>query len=285
MKTIGNGQHQPMTSNDIRILVVEDIAANEQVTCAILEHAGYATDVAVNGAAAIETLESKPYDMVLMDCCMPIMDGFEATRSIRAAGSRVLNPKIPIIALTALAMSSDRGKCLEAGMDDYVSKPVDPRKLIDVIERCLGTALGPVTTAAQRDAATTNPDPDTAVPERSEAGVHAGFEWPAGLLETVIDLFLDDAPLQIAQLQAACQSRDSDTLLAVSHKVRGSSTILGTSSISVLAKAVEEAAKQGDLERAYELTPKLVKELQRLVAELACAGDEEIPQDRSKGFS
>lgn len=269
MKTTGDGQRQPDVHSGICILVVEDIAANQQVARAILEHAGYATDVVVDGKAAIAALESKPYDLVLMDCCMPLMDGFEATRSIRAAGSRVLNPEIPIIALTALAMSGDREKCLEAGMDGYLSKPVDPAKLISAIEGCLKTALGRRSAAAHGALSPLAADPAKADADWSETAKRTSFEWPPGLLETVIGLFLDDAPLQIAELQTALRSRDSAILRAVSHKMRGSSDILGTASISALAMAVEEAAKREDFKRAAELTPKLIEELQKLLSKLA----------------
>ena len=140
MKTIGDRQHPPVVRDDVRVLVGEDIVANQEVACAILEHAGYEADVVFDGKAAIEALGARSYDLVLMDCCMPVMDGFEATRSIRTSRSRVFNPEIPIIAVTALAMRGDREKCLEAGMNDYMSKPVDPAKLISMIQRCLDTA-------------------------------------------------------------------------------------------------------------------------------------------------
>lgn len=253
---------------EFRILVVEDIVANQEVVCAILEHAGYVTDVAVDGKEAIKALKSKPYDLVLMDCCMPVMDGFAATRAIRAADSRVLNPEIPIIALTALAMSGDREKCLEAGMDDYVSKPVNPSKLISVIER-LQTDLEQASAEAHGDAVPVSTGSAMADSDSSKVKERASFEWPPGLLETVIGLFLEDAPLQIAELQAALQSGDCDRLQAVSHKIRGSSDILGTTSLSDRARAVEEAAKCGDFEQAGEHVPKLVEELQRLLTDLA----------------
>lgn len=242
---------------EFRILVVEDIVANQEVACAILEHAGYVADVAGDGKEAIKALKSKPYDLVLMDCCMPVMDGFAATRSIRAADSRVLNPEIPIIALTALAMSGDREKCLEAGMDDYVAKPVNPAKLVNVIER-LKTDLEQASAGLRGDVAKA-----------------VSFEWPPGLLETIIGLFLEDAPLQIAELQAALQSGDCDRLQAVSHKIRGSSDILGTTSLSTLARAVEEAAKRGNFEQLSEIVPKLVAELQRLLTDLSSVDGQE----------
>lgn len=276
MKTISDRQGPPVVTDEFRVLVVEDNEANQKVACAILERAGYDTDVVVDGRAAIEALESKPYDLVLMDCRMPLMDGFKATCAIRAVNSQVLNPKVPIIAMTALATRGDQEKCLEAGMDGYVSKPVNPSRLLGAVKRCLETTPKWALVGAPGDAASLIVDPDTADPALSEAANAASFEWPTGLLETIIDLFLEDAPKQIAELQTALHSRNSDALRAISHKLRGSSDILGTTSISTLAMGVEAAVKCRDFERAYELAPQLVGKLQDLLAEMAGADDEVI---------
>src|SRR5258706_14471902 len=105
-----------------RILVVEDNAANLKVTVRMVERLGYRADVAANGAEAVSILEKVQYDAVLMDCEMPEMDGYQATRSIRANEAAGLH--VPIIAMTAAALAGDRERCLAAGMDDYISKPV-----------------------------------------------------------------------------------------------------------------------------------------------------------------
>lgn len=120
-------------------------------------------------------------------------------------------------------------------------------------------------------------DPGRVDAHLNKIAEEAGVEWPPGLLDTIIDLFHDDAPKQIGELQVALQRGDCDKLRAVSHKVRGSSDVLGTSSISALAAAVEEAAKRGDLEQAAESVPKLVKELQELLTELTGADIKEGP--------
>lgn len=120
-----------------RILVAEDNIVNQQVAVGILKKLGFAAEVATNGIDALKALESIPFDLVLMDVQMPEMDGFEATRCIRDPKISVLNRKIPIIAMTAHAMQGDREKCLEAGMDDYVSKPVSIQALADVLDKWL----------------------------------------------------------------------------------------------------------------------------------------------------
>ncbi len=120
---------------NVRILVAEDNEINRIVVGEILARAGYPIDVVNDGKQAVEALERNRYQLVLMDCQMPIMDGFEATRAIRQkeAGGR----RIPIIALTANAMKGDRELCLEAGMDAYASKPIDPNGLLEAIEEML----------------------------------------------------------------------------------------------------------------------------------------------------
>ncbi|OPY50448.1 MAG: hybrid sensory histidine kinase BarA [Methanosaeta sp. PtaU1.Bin112] len=129
------------SNSKIRILVAEDNPVNQKVARALLAKLGLQSDVVTNGQEAVKALESTPYDLVLMDCQMPEMDGYEATRTIRQPGSRALNPRIPIIAMTALALQGDREKCIQAGMNDFISKPVLRRDLSRMLDRWLQKAL------------------------------------------------------------------------------------------------------------------------------------------------
>ncbi len=126
----------------IRILVAEDNPVNQKVAQAILRKMGLRADVVANGQEAINELQIIPYDLVLMDCQMPEIDGFEATRCIRKDASGVLNPRVPIIAMTAATMQGDREKCIKAGMNDFIAKPVQPGKLAEVIARWLPIKVG-----------------------------------------------------------------------------------------------------------------------------------------------
>ena len=121
----------------VRVLLAEDNITNQQVALRILKNLGWSADAVANGAEAVKALEAVPYDLVLMDVQMPVMDGFEATRLIRSPQSAVKNHLVPIIAMTAHAMQGDRERCLGAGMNDYITKPVSPKALAGVLERWL----------------------------------------------------------------------------------------------------------------------------------------------------
>jgi CheY-like chemotaxis protein len=120
-----------------RVLVVEDDSYSQQVMVGLLENLGYQAEAVGNGKEALEALETTPYDLVLMDIQMPVMDGFEATRAIRDSGSRVLDPEIPIVAITAHAFNKDREKCIDAGMNDYLTKPINTAEFQRALEQYL----------------------------------------------------------------------------------------------------------------------------------------------------
>ena len=134
------GLANSFAGSQARVLLVDDNITNQQVGMAILGKLGLRADVVANGAEALEALSTLPYDLVLMDVQMPVMDGLEATRNLRSAASRVLNRSIPVIAMTAQAMQGDRETCLEAGMDDFLTKPIAPGPLAKVLSRWLSKA-------------------------------------------------------------------------------------------------------------------------------------------------
>ena len=140
--TANESQAETADGEKIKVLVAEDNPVNRKVaTFLLVKKFGFEVDAVTNGLEAVEALRSTPYDIVLMDCQMPEMDGFEAVRQIRKTGSLALDPKIPIIAATANAMRGDRERCIEAGMDDYVAKPLKPDELLQAIRRNLRTKV------------------------------------------------------------------------------------------------------------------------------------------------
>ena len=252
-----------------RILIVEDNLSNQRVICTMLELAGYVADVVSDGNAAIKALESTAYDLVLMDCYMPVMDGFSACRLIRAPDSRVLDPNVPIIAVTALAMEADVDKCLNAGMNEHMSKPIRYDTLINTIEKYLTTAFRREAEVEKVEVIESSSKLAQFDPPANDSQVPHNFELDTGLLESIIKLFMEDAPNQIAKLESAIQKRDCNKLVAISHKIRGSSCVLGTHEITKRALAVETMGQNGDFEKVADLGLILVAELKMFLASLA----------------
>ncbi len=234
----------------IRILLAEDNATNRMVALRILEKLGYRADAVADGLEALKALESISYDLVFMDVQMPEMDGFEATKHIRSQETHVLNHAVPIIAMTAHAMKGDREKCLEAGMDDYVSKPISPKELTDAIERQLGRIESAWSAAAGKPAVA------AAVFDRRDALVRcAGDE---GILDEIVGVFLDDAPGLIALLSEAAANRDGETLHRVAHSLRSASGSVGAVAVNDIAARIDVCSTNGDLEQ----TVLLISEIQ-----------------------
>jgi CheY-like chemotaxis protein len=123
--------------SDVRILVAEDSVTDQRVALGMLQRLGFQAEVVNNGLEALEALKAGSYDLVLMDCQMPDLDGYQTTRAIRSPDSKFRNPDIPVVAMTAHAMEGDRDKCLAAGMNDYLTKPVDTHDMLEAIQRCL----------------------------------------------------------------------------------------------------------------------------------------------------
>jgi PAS domain S-box-containing protein len=258
-----------MRRGAVRILLAEDNITNQQVALGILKKMGLRADAVANGAEAVKALETLPYDLVLMDVQMPEMDGLEATRQIRKAEGK--HPSafahIPIIAMTAHAMQGDRERCLEAGMNDYVTKPVDPRALAEALEKWLpkeaattahqarGKAEGCVPGEADAGDPATAGDPDTPVFDR--AGMLARMMDDEDLARTVIEAFLDDVPKQIEALRGYLEAGDAPGAERQAHTIKGASANLGGEALRAVAFEMEWAAKAGDLDGVKACTADL----------------------------
>jgi PAS domain S-box-containing protein len=258
-----------------RILLVEDNLTNQQVALGILSKFGLRTDTALNGAEAIQALGSVTYDLVLMDVLMPVMDGMEATRRIRSGESAASHPRIPIVAMTAQAMGGDRERCLEAGMDDYVSKPVSPRALADVLSRWLPQV---------------EPGPLAEEPSKAGTGAQQVWDEPAllerlmgdrAVAKVVLRGFLDDIPRQIANMRTHLDTGAAPDVQRQAHSIKGAAASVGGNSLCALAFEIEQAGKAGDLSAAAARMNDLESEFDRL-REAITAGSEPEPQGRNK---
>ena len=240
-----------------RILLAEDNIVNQKVTLKLLEKMGYRADVVANGLEALKALEAIPYTLVLMDVQMPEMDGIEATRQIRGAKSRIQNPEVPIIALTAHAMKEDRKRCLDAGMNDYLAKPVQPDELAKVISRWIPGNDGTpkVQTAAKIVKQGLGFD-GAALLER--------LEGDEKIYEEVIALFLEDVPGQIRCLQEAVSGGDVAMAERQAHTLKGASGNVGAMGLQKVALEIEKACKEGNLKEAIKMLDMIKAEFEEL---------------------
>jgi len=242
-----------------RVLVVEDNDVNQLVAVRTLEKLGYRVDLAANGAEALAAVERSAYAAILMDCQLPGMDGFDATRRLRALEGPLR--RSVVVAMTASAMPGDRDKCLEAGMDDYVPKPIDPAELDAVLRRWISRARPGTGSAAAEG-------PETAVTPIDE-GVLAGlraFEnsGSPGFLKDVIDRFLQSLPRRLASLREASEAEDAPTLERGAHGFKTSCATLGARRMSALCVQIEALARAGSTEGSAELLAALGVESERV---------------------
>ncbi len=253
-----------MRRREGRILVVEDNPVNQQVAVSILKKLGLRADTAGNGLQAIRALERVPYDLVLMDVQMPEMDGLTAARRVRDPASGVRDPGIPIIAMTAHAMTGDREKCEAAGMDDYIPKPVTPRALAGILEKWLPETApsGPAPTAPPRPVASAD------APVFDRAGFMERLMGDEALAGVLIEMFLNDIPGQIEALENDLASGDAQAAQHRLHTIKGSAANLGAEALRLAALALESSAKDGDMAAVSTGLTGLMAEFDRVKAEM-----------------
>lgn len=214
----------------LRVLIAEDNDVNQEVAREILLDAGCAVDLVGTGVAAVEAIACNDYDLVLMDCQMPEMDGFEASRRIR--GTESLGSHLPIIALTANAIQGDRERCLAAGMDAYVSKPVDPAELYSTID------------AVMRDRVEQPAEPiDVEALLRRCRG-------KAQLVESLLQKFTDGIEAQLRELETGIENRDADAVSRGAHAIKGASANLSANAVSNAAAELEKLGRAGEFAQA-----------------------------------
>ena len=253
-------------SPDTRLLLVEDNPVNLAVGEKLLSVLGYRCDIATNGQIALEKMASGAYDLVLMDCQMPVLDGYTATREWRDHEVLQQSPvRLPIVAMTANAMAGDRQRCLDAGMDDYLSKPVSREQLQHCLQRWLPgrasfptrnpppEALPAVVTPLHPiipPAPATGPANNTpAFPVLDSQVLDELVQIAGSETARIVGLFLEDAPRLIAQLENAASAPDLNAMRDAAHTLKSSSANIGAMALSTAAKRVELGARAQKLDR------------------------------------
>jgi two-component system, sensor histidine kinase and response regulator len=245
------------------VLLVEDHAINQKLAVTLLERWGHRVTVADNGQLALDAMQHRQFDVVLMDMMMPVMDGLVATRRIRASET---GQRIPIIAMTANAMESDRERCLEAGMDDYLSKPIKASELQALLQR-YATPLPQVSVLG---ALTHDGAPGAASPFASI------FDYPAGLAamdqeirEIIAQAFIDQWPEDLRKLQTGLEENNVMQILHTAHSLKGTLSMFGAKPASELARQMESLAGRSDTPRMAELLEPLRTEVELLLSAIA----------------
>jgi two-component system sensor histidine kinase/response regulator len=252
------------------VLLVEDNLVNQAVATKILQRGGYEVVTAGDGQEAIEWFEKRRFDLILMDVQMPVLGGLEATKAIRAREARrswAMSGRwevTPIIAMTAHVMQGDRERCLEAGMDDYVSKPIQPADLFGAIERVTkrfeSTEFeGDINDFGSAEAAI---DPAGGVADLSQT--LALLDGDEASVHSLISIFLSDYSRNCSKLEEAAARQDARTLYTVAHSLKSSVGVFGAVIAAEAAQRVEGAGRRGDAAAAVQSLPDLLAELAKV---------------------
>ncbi len=264
----------------LRVLLCDDNLINQKVAARLLTQMGYAAKVTGNGVEALSAIDSAPYDLIFMDVMMPEMDGLEATRQIRRrqkepARHPNYKPHLVIVAMTASAMAGDREKCLEAGMDDYLAKPVRPEDIRAVLERwgpkaTLGNAAG--ARDSVRESANVLVSTDKTMNEKPPVDMDRLHEFTDGNPENLtelVSLYAKQTTEQLAQLDAAIKANDAAGVRRIAHSCAGASATCGMQRIIVPLRELERQGHEGKLTNAAELFDQTSREFKSILTILA----------------
>ena len=269
-------EHGPLekAARSLRILLAEDNPANQKVALHLLNQRGHTVDIVHNGIQALEKIGQQPFDVVLMDVQMPEMDGFEATSAIRAMPDP-RKAKLPIVAMTAHALKGDHQRCLAAGMDAYVSKPIHAGMLIATVERLASQAAGSQSGGGQEAAPdgaclisvhpAVTPQPASSVFSLEEAVSRCG-EY--GVFETMVEYFFGEADPLLERMRKALRDGNAVEMGNAAHRFKGTACYLGAADTMAATQRVEQAGSSGDLQGAAEMIQQLGRHIESLKAAL-----------------
>jgi CheY-like chemotaxis protein len=271
----GQGTDEPKAGGDAtcrldaRVLLVEDHPVNQEVAAQMLRTLSCDVETVGDGRAALAALEAGSHDIVLMDCNMPVMDGFQATAELRRREQATGAVRVPIIALTANALQGDRQRCLEAGMDDYLSKPFTAVALGEMLERWLGGPAADATGAPKPGPAESTQAPNGVGAPRqpTTAAAETGTEPPldpsvldairamdadgsAAFLQTLVAKYLASSEGDLARLDASAANGDAETLGKTAHRLKSASANLGAMGLSAMCRELEMAGRTGQIDDA-----------------------------------
>jgi len=270
-----------------RVLLVEDNPVNARVAQRLLDLHGLDVIAVGDGRQAVERLEREPFDLVLMDCLMPVMDGYMATRLWRERERTTGTDHLPIVAMTANAMAGDRERCLAAGMDDYISKPLDRAMLAQLLKKWLAvsqaqagapaeaaTSIVEAAFAAPQPSATPSAVPRAARPAGTNGSIDASIigdllDTMGGEFGDLVRVYLEDAPQRIAAIEVAAASGDAAAQVAPAHTLKSSSANIGATALSELARQIEHAARAGVPIGPGEVAAGIRPEYERVATELS----------------
>ncbi len=239
-----------------RILVAEDNPTNQEVAGMMLRKLGFSPDHVANGVEALEALQQRAYDLLLLDCEMPEMDGYETARRIRDPRTGARNPLIPIVALTADAIAGDREKCFQAGMNDYLAKPVDPRHLAEVLGKWLAAPAVPAG----------GPETPRMQDVFRSGSLLARLSGDRELARKVVAGFLSRLPQQVASLRRSVEKGDAQGTSLQAHALKGAAATVAAETLRAACCELQDAAEAGNFNRVSALLPKLEEAASLLTA-------------------
>lgn len=236
-------------ASKVRILVVEDNSTNQKVALAIFDKLGFRADIVESGAQALKALKQADYDIVFMDCEMPDMDGYETSRRVRDPSNGSRNPHIPIVALTAHALQGDSEKCIAAGMNGYLSKPIEPSQVSQILSKWVHS------TKCDSEA----PREETF----AEKELVARLSGDQTLARKIVVGFLGDVPEQLVKLRDAIEQCDPKSIRLLTHTLKGAAATVSAPALHALSLQLQEAATAEDWTRLARLFSNLEKEVER----------------------
>jgi two-component system, sensor histidine kinase and response regulator len=255
----------PQPARPLRVLVVDDVAVNRRIAQAKIERMGHAVSLAEDGRRAIQVYSEREFDMVFMDVQMPDMDGFEATTAIRVLQQKA-HRTVPVIAMTAMAMKGDREKCLAAGMDDYIAKPIEPGALERVIAR-FAPALPQQPTL---EVMTDTPTPTSARRGRFDISIALGkCLGDEAILRELVEVYVADAASYLEQIQTAWDSGNAVAVSKAAHKIKGAISYFCGSELAAEARWLEENAATTGLDACRARYAALITDIAELNNALA----------------